>query len=268
GFHNPIGAFRRKAEYTYDESNLLLSSFVEHYRDGSFTYQETKAYDDGRLINQEYKYPSDDSLGYNIEYMYDEDGNLIKETWSGREARVLEYRYENGLLVEICTVAGYSNASTIYYTYDESGNLLSQLDVGQNDSSHVLFEYTYDEDGNVLTKSESMDIGKYSITKDWENVYVYNNGQLIEMYEYFYDGSEEEIITSSYITEYTYEDGKLLREVKYSYRSDGTLYDNGVNYTEYTYDENGNLIASVYLDSERAELYKYEYTYVAFSVND
>ncbi|MCD7819112.1 MAG: tetratricopeptide repeat protein [Lachnospiraceae bacterium] len=254
--------------YTYDEYGCLLTSDAEHYREGSVTYQETKTYNDGKLMINEYKYLTDDFIGYNIEYAYDESGNLIKETWlmNSGSTQILEYRYENGLLVEICTVAGYSNASIIYYTYDDKGNLLSQLDVGENDSSHVLMEYTYDENGNVLTESESMDIGKDYLTKDWEYVYVYDeDGKLIEKYVYtfYYSEPGEEEVNSTTITEYTYEDGKLLKEVEYSYRADGTLYDNGVHYTEYEYDANGNLIESVYLDSEYTELYKYVYTYEA-----
>ncbi len=264
-------------EYTYDEYDFLLTIVAEHYRDSSVVYQEIKSYENGRLIRKEYGYTSDESLDYSIDYVYDADGNLIRETWINNsiEDKIVDYRYIDGLLAESevtnYTYWGYVSAGITYYTYDNEGNVLSIMQGGENDSSHVLMEYTYDEDGNVLTESESMDIGKDYITKDWECVYVYDqDGQLVEKYFYTFAYGEpgEEEIDSTDITEYTYENGKLLREVKYSYHADGTLYDNGIYYTEYAYDEKGNLMQSVYLDSDYTELYRYEYTYVSINITD
>lgn len=212
---------------------------------------------DGYTKNEYYYYRGD--LSGRVEYVYDKDGNLLKET-----------KYSSS-----STNEPLSNT----YRYDGNGNLTEKIEekYGYHGIDETSYVYDYDSDGRLL------------------NVYV--NGKLQEEYTYFNDGTYKvyEPNVSGYAEMYFQvslynSKGNIIRKTiydtdydkvdsedryEYTYNPDGTLQKGIVYWSSgnrdeqlYEYDQHGNLIKVekyhyTQLTGERGELYAWEeYEYI------
>ena len=190
-------------------------------------------------------------------YMYDEDGRLIQESYG---SGYVDYTYNSeGYLV----LKKESNGNTTSYTYDAKGNKLTEVyehgDVVSDytytydDKGNVIKEvwktneefespssitsitqtYSYDDKGNRLSYTYEDDIGNTSTST---TTYDDHNNPITRSYT---DGG---VATQNLTYEYVYDDrGNILTLTTIVDRFDGNIYESEVSYT-YTYDENGNIL--------------------------
>lgn len=86
-------------------------------------------------------YYDDGSFAESTEYTYDENGTLLKSTWTGYgEISYTDYKYdENGNCIEkISYDEGGETTGKTEYTYDENGNLIKQIDYTCTDNEYFL----------------------------------------------------------------------------------------------------------------------------------
>ena len=215
------------SRYEYDEAGNLTGKKL-YFRDGTELARYEWEYDEyGNRITEHYfnrkweeeeqrrKWEYDDAenmvLEYNdvdksrIEYEYDGDGNLIRETDCG--GRCWEYEYE----------------------FDEAGRMIECrekflfYDLHGSHQHGFIRKYEYDDDGNMIGEAyyeQGIPSYRYEYEYDTE-------GRRIGMAVYGFDlwGGKEEM---EYRYEYRYDDmGKKAKETVY--RTDGSVH----MYTEY-----------------------------------
>lgn len=206
-------------------------------------------YEEGtRSVKTEYKY--DDTNCITNQYIYDEEGNLLRSA--------IEERDLNGNVIS-------------YTRYDESGDITSREDITYNADGQELTRSCYE--ANFLNSGETTYILENVYNENGELVktirneegnfctqveYEYENGQRIHSKNYFSDG------TLFYETDYVYDkEGNLLEENnKYpeTYIGSYLLSKSGSGKTEYEYDENGNKVKELFFkDGKFRESYEYEY---------
>lgn len=192
-------------------SNGLPTSVISSYG-GSDKYTVEYVYDDeGRIIKE---FNSTSSNPYSFEYEYDLNGNLVKRTY---------------------TYSG--NISTIEYTYNSLNQLIEELSTDANGETSII-QYKYNSRGNLIEKVYSWSVHKYLYD---------SHDRLVSDVRTYSNGNKD-------ILEYTYDiNGNLTMEVnKYAYQPSYTYY--------YTYDGNGNLIQKISVDAINRKVY-YDYSY-------
>ncbi len=136
---------RHYIEYEYDENGVMISDTEYTNLDNSEIHEIKTEYiydDKGRLF-AEYGYQNDHQSG-KIEYEYDEQDRLIKDTFYGRINSYRSYSYdENGNLSEK-TNDGEFGVTVTYYTYDENNCLIKAEDY-HDDEWIYTYEYKYEE---------------------------------------------------------------------------------------------------------------------------
>ena len=119
-------------EYYYNEKDLMVKSRSVS-ADGSYG-ESFYSYDDkGRLSLEEYAQGAGST-----EYVYDENGNHIKEIY-GFDEMELAYEYENGVVAKTVWVKDEFNSkevnnkgSYIEYKYYDNGNIVARYWYGKN----------------------------------------------------------------------------------------------------------------------------------------
>lgn len=218
------------------------------------------------------------------------DTTLTENTSNEHEAQVLplytryyyydgsfaasdEYTYdENGTLLK-CTYSESGEISYTDYKYDENGNCIEEVYYDESGETTSKTEHTYDENGNCI---EDIYYWEDEISSKKEYAYDANNNQ-IEYRSYYFDSGNAEL---SEREEYTYDDNGILLEQnlynaeritnKLKYDSHENLIekiyyqDNGeiesCEKHDYTYDTYGNPILYAY-GSNVAVYWTYDYTY-------
>ena len=179
-------------EYTYDDKGDLRK--VVLYA----TKQVTEKLGVGAVLT-ETDYKNGDKLDPECDYEYDEDGNLIKRTkytvlsnWEGVQKfvnTISEYRYENGLLMEVTTTHYTSKGtekgtSRVVYTYDKDGgvkresfstkNVLTyRLDKDKH--GNVVLEESYSNSGELIFRLERSYVS-YQVS-----VWALTNSEVLDM---------------------------------------------------------------------------------------
>jgi len=136
--------------YTYSDKGKKEKEKIEYPQIGSFEYSLYK-YDGDKLTKIE-KYDDSDKLESYIINDYDHSGNLIKETFFGKDNQAISYTkhtYKNGLNVRSDVFAGKDikeHVREILRTYDENKNLIilesNELTLYSSMMSYVLrYEY-------------------------------------------------------------------------------------------------------------------------------
>ena len=201
------------SEYFYDENGNVIeeieySSFKgEVSRKGAcrFTYST-----DGKLIKEERVKDED---AWTIEYVYDEQDNLIQTNELGKTYKVtIDYTYdqngnliiekgdsyvitkeydERGNLIHYEYKFTYASKSEYVYdaTYDADGKLISEYSV--NSTNTVATEYLYDEDGNLKQKNVVSQIKGYE--PDSEQFFYDQAGNIIKRVYLDSSGMSEEV---------------------------------------------------------------------------
>lgn len=159
--------------YNYDENNRIVSEEQRHNTSSRFVYY---AYDeDGRLSQLLW----DDYERHTLDYVYDESGNLVKETYSTLRLNYYQTEY---YLVE---------QSVREYTYDNNGQRVggsfTELNYSALNGDEVLsgtLTFLYDSDGRIL--QEVREYGPLVIRPGQENEVTKIHDISSETYEYTY----------------------------------------------------------------------------------
>lgn len=201
-------------------------------------------------------YRGNGSLEQRIEYEYDENGKVMKES------TYIYYKEDEWCL--------YDQSE---YEYQESGNISQYYYTYSNDNNKSLcLKENYDKDGNV--------IGVYHYNDgdlEYEDIYEYDenrnlmlisrcssSGDLMSMTKYTYDENKNPLVTYRYEEDGSidwyknYEcdsDGNVVEE--YTYKGDGNL----DWYEKNEFDINGNLVQSCNYNSDGSLNYRVKYEY-------
>ena len=213
------------SEYFYDENGNVIEEIEyslfkgEVSRKGScrFTYST-----DGKLIKEE---RVKDGNAWAIEYVYDEQGNLIQINESGKTYKVtIDYTYdqngnliiekgdgyvitqeydERGNLIHYEYKFTYESKSEYVYdaTYDADGKLISEYSV--NSTNTYATEYLYDEDGNLKQKNVVTQIKGY---EPYSEQFFYDQaGNIIKRVYLDSSGMSEEVKVTYQLVYISYE---------------------------------------------------------------
>ncbi|BCZ45186.1 hypothetical protein psyc5s11_12530 [Clostridium gelidum] len=212
-------------EYKYDDYQNKI------YIKDRNNFETNKVYDEiGNLLKE--TLPN----GLKTEYTYDENNNLIKET-DNEEKEIINAYDSQGNLKSKKTKISVGNWNTESYTYDSYGRILSRTDGNGNTS-----KYEYDR-GNFIEGKQGKDPVRVITNSGYE-------------YEYDYDkvGRNTEIKTDYGTIEFGYNNLNFIASIK----------DGNGNVTIKNYDNMGNL-TSLYTPnacikgSISDEGYKYTY---------
>lgn len=142
--------------FEYDENNNLLK-VTSHYESESATDMEyTYDYnEDGRIAMQYQKFVGQDTPMVSTEYIYGEDGTLVKQNLyysAGELGAVKMYDAQGNLLSFVNYSMGEVDAYE-YYEYDEKGNITKHTYANLMTDGEVVLEYVneYDENGNLIS---------------------------------------------------------------------------------------------------------------------
>lgn len=212
-----------------------------------------------------------DSDGRKIEYLYDDDGNKVKESVYTDTSNALVTEYTYNYLGKISTqiqhvtegdLYGYSHSSTedkllvTSYTYDKNGNIESVTT-----PNNVTTTYEYDALNRQLSQSQpGLDETGASVTITTSTTYDWQGQPLtktdakgnITAYSYNQMGLLEKITNADNgITIYSYDLlGRKIAEVLPK-NYDSTKNINAMNRIEYVYDKMDRILAKkdIYLNS-------------------
>ncbi len=292
-------------EYTVNEKGDALTTKITFNYDGkengsviTSEFETVYEYDEeGRQTKVVNTYSNDTSTSK--EYVYNEQGDIIKQTEIDIEGKVndsrFEYEYfENGKVRKETNILNRFGKSSMRSEYDEHGNAVREY----TDENERTYEYTYNEQGLIATKLQTLD-GQQMFE------YTYDaNGNIIKEirynpktpddkieYTYTYDDKNNRTtysVTNNGITDtdkftYVYDEaGRMLEKttVTYTGSENKTTYEYDANgnqikvswidkdgniggYIEHTYDEDNNLIKTVrlYSDRDNEMPYTVNYTY-------
>ena len=187
--------------YEYDSENRITKMLEidnESYDNAILTEWVYDA--NGNLVKE--IFGSYNGPRYYYEYEYDNEGKLISETiFDGMFSYVTYYYDENGNLTRSVTEP--ESAEGVYitntYFYDNNGNLIKKIHDRRSDGSPVLYEvheYTYNADGLVI-RDHFTSTNYLTPGRDYESVYEYaydEYGNVIkELYDYYGDVDVEEL---------------------------------------------------------------------------
>lgn len=158
--------------YEYDANGNVISMAHVYYLSG-FSKPDVSTYtytydDNGNMLTESYSAPWSNDY-YNDEYIYDEDGRLIKYSRVGNYFNFYnEYTYdENGYLISMVYYHSRNGKTVTTYTNDANGRAIKAI--SSSSKGETTEEFTYDDFGNVLSQK-----------------ICYYNGN-IETYEYEYE---------------------------------------------------------------------------------
>lgn len=146
-----IGAVEIRMDYTYSNDGTPVS--VETYFNDQL-YQTSDVRVSGGLQYLTITDANGNSTTQATEYIYDDNGNLIRETTfvGGSQVAYINYTYDdNGNLVKTVSAADVITNTT--YTYDASGNLIQQLQEIPADESYLRRDFAYNEKNYVIRES-------------------------------------------------------------------------------------------------------------------
>ncbi len=287
--------------YTYDSQGRLLTGKTESYYTG-MTFDEYTYDAAGNILTY---HTGNDLYQYYYQYTYDAKGNMIVEDLDNGRI-VYNYEYNDvGQVVHYYVAPLTELSHQCFYTYDAKGNLISER-FGDDYYGYSTFTYTYDEHNNVLTQTSD---GVLALSYEYKydaagNIIYYkeqngknyfeetydSNGNLLEKYEYEYDGSTTRdvyiydaqgrqvrneytsctyygyvegntpLITLYVTTDTTYDaDGNVLQE-KVVVSGEGTDV-TSTTIVDYTYDANGNAVQQKITTDDGVSVFTNEYKY-------
>ncbi len=290
-YYDESGNLVQRAENEYNQELQLIKSVVYDASD-TVKYEITYEYDDeGRLIKS----------GNEKEFVYDENGNLIKEIIynDGEHSYFFEWKYnkDNKPLSQNCSGALWDD---IEWTYDSNGNLIS---VNVDNDYEIT---TYDSNGNLLTHNidyyddaysnntfeynsagqcvkvsaeDRYSSGDYIVYRTW--TYTYGSDGQVNSCDFYHKDSELPY-EGGMLDEFQYDsNGRVSRmkrthssgsidEATYEYDSEGRMLKSetqnsyGTNETvQYTYGDHGKLTEILCKDDYSSETYSYKYMKIA-----
>ena len=257
-----LGDLDEKISVTYDE-NGYASKIESKDADGNTRYSIERKYDaNGNLTDYILEFP--DGSTDRITYEYDSENRITKmleiDNESYDNAILTEWVYDaNGNLVK--EIFGSYNGPRYYYEYeyDENGKLISETVMNSGGLSYIT--YYYDENGNLARSVEEPETenGIREI-----KTYVYdNNGNLIKKINDRKSSDGSPILYE--VHEYTYNaDGLVIRD-HYTYSNYLTPDRSYECVYEYAYDEYGNVIKELYDYYGDVSIEELEFGFVFFA---
>lgn len=248
-------------ETTYNQYGDVINE-IEDYELNNYdiynndTYEYT--YDSKGNILTCIKYNQNNEKIKQINYTYDESGNLVKEQeiYGETEAEIIEYKYdERGNNIETNSTSNGEFQYSYQFTYDANGNKIKEIYKSNlAEFSHEI-SYSYDKNGilikTVEIKNDCVTTTEYVINEHGDNE------KKIVTYEYDrYKGTENEKIVYEYLYELEYDaNGNKTKNTEHN--PDGQTRSD-----EYVYNENGDVIKQISHDINgdiRAYENQYEY---------
>lgn len=217
----------------------------------TFTVQIT--YDEQGRLAQITSDHTTNHIASAVDYVYDANGNVIKETTTHRKGgqTILDYTYDanQNLIKEVYT---YSNGAQQItdYTYDANQNLIKEVWT-DSDGKQRICDYTYDANNFLLKQAI-----KYSDDSQGTYDYLYDiYGNQIKQTYTPYDASYQHITFSEYDA-----NGNCLVSGYMRDYPDDSKYEDYSHRKEYTYDEKGNLLQYLqFTDSKITDTINYTY---------
>jgi len=277
----------RVYEYEYDDSGRIVTCSITTQGKGTNKTNKTKTFvygANGKLA-KESELDEAGNVCYYHEWVYDKDGNLIREIGlAGDEQRVLrENSYdENGLLVKEIEYDEEGGIERAYeYKYDENGLLVKKIEYDEEGGIERVYEYKYDENNRLIQKSmrydEDITITDYEYDENGELITEPEFEEEYENVKYEYDPETGLPISRTtrsgdgygYTVDEFYPTGIIMKSTWYSEDGEATrvrLYDEYGKQTEstdrrdttsYQYDKNGNLTRTYYETEGRIVIMTY-----------
>lgn len=178
--------------YDFDEQGMDVCRHhysgipAQYFSGDNYLSKELNYYDESNNLVLTEEYDENDSLTGKSNYVFDQDGKLIKEIWWGDKGNMImttDYKYD---------LCGNQTERTEYYNdtlrysylsqYDKKGNKTKYEAIPAAESgSSWKYEYKYDDKGNLIEENY-FSKGK----KTHRTVYAYNANQQLES-KTFYD---------------------------------------------------------------------------------
>ena len=217
----------------------------------TFTVQIT--YDEQGRLAQITSDHTTNHIASAVDYVYDANGNVIKETTTHRKGgqTILDYTYDanQNLIKEVYT---YSNGAQQItdYTYDANQNLIKEVWTDSEGKQRIC-DYTYDANNFLLKQAI-----KYSDDSQGTYDYLYDiYGNQIKQTYTPYDASYQHITFSEYDA-----NGNCLVSGYMRDYPDDSKYEDYSHRKEYTYDKKGNLLQYLqFTDSKITDTINYIY---------
>ncbi len=225
--NTPEGHEVSKVEYKFnDKGDPVMEKTTEGVR--WFTYE----YYDNGVMSLKAEAPSEDSKDYTRYITYDKQGRELKNITATTH---YEYMYdENGNVIRkslYSPSASYLGRTDYLY---ENGGIKSETEYDANDAVVGVTEYSCDENGNPVTKSGAD--GTYSFINSYNE-----QGDLTGVKKYkMYSRERFEYNKNGKVTKKTAfnENSAFVSEVGYKYAGDKVS-------DEYTYDSEGNTLSHI-----------------------
>ena len=210
-----------------------------HNEEGDAIWREVYTYDlQGNRISST-TYRPDGSTGSVCTMEYDEEGNLIRETYAS--GSVYEYAYDS-LGNQYCTV---SFGKTVELELDDAGRALR---LGTD-------TFTYAEDMSSYTRYKYTDGGEMS---EYTEYILDDQGHVITTRRCHGDGR------LLYRTDYVYENGQMVQLLSYGMNSETHVSTKNA----YTYDAYGNLLTDTFVGNYYSSNYEAVYTVTEIEVTE
>jgi len=170
------------------------------------------------------------SANVNIEKIYDDSGNVVKEVYYENESPIysIQFNYSGNLITKATKYDEKINKTTDDY-YFNSGTTYA------NYANNYTFRNSFTYDGNQLSKITQYD---YSINKNVKD-YYFKNGATYDNYTNYYATRNTFVYDGNQLSKVTTHDYSISRNVADYYFKAGATYDNYVNYyttkNEFTY---------------------------------
>lgn len=239
---------------------------------GSGNASDSEIAEEGALVVKEIHHSN--YQNYEIEYEYDQDGNLVKikeyDSYGtpraeyeyfedGKKKKEVQYNLEGGVSREI----EWNRKGYVVYSadYDIDGNIRDKREAELDANDEIIkwtfyngdgiveervIKYEYDENGNKI--KETCEINGDSFITEYENEY-YANGEIKKVIEYVSDYKTEKIYdkNGNEVSNVRYYNSEIVSKTEAEYDEQGNEikyihYENDQIVEEREYDKDGNLI--------------------------
>lgn len=131
-------------EYEYDENGSMISDteYSVLYNEELHEIRIEYIYDDKGRLSAEQAYQNGHE-SYSLDYEYDEQDRLIKDTFYGRINSYRSYSYDENGNLSVKTNDGEFGVTITDYTYDDNNRLISAEDYHDGELIHT-YEYEYE----------------------------------------------------------------------------------------------------------------------------
>ena len=204
-----------------DQGYMVTESMSFSYDQGNWRYQGAGNYV-YNAENNSIVYKSQDGSAHEMTYFYDEDWNMVRETWlsyEDGEKDGWEYFYDkNGNRIKEISYSPGEEPDETQYIYDENGNVLQSLATDSSGNLSLNWKCEYEIQEDVTRVKETWYDGNGQTMGHTESEMTYDSyGNEISRVDYDENGE----IDADIKNEYTYdEEGRIIKEIEHDNLSD------------------------------------------------